>query len=164
MGHHAVATAGRDVDADLVEAFLNASRVLVAVAARSLAAGDSDITLAQHRALVVLGSRGPQRISDLAEQLAVNSSTTTRHCDRLERRGLVRRDRSTSDRRVVVISLTDAGVDLLRRITVARRADIGGVLSAMAPRAREGLVVALRSFSEAAGEVPEQSWSHGWGL
>lgn len=160
----AVATVHRDVDADLVEAFLNASRVLVAVAARSLAAGDSDITLAQHRALVVLGSRGPQRISDLAEQLAVNSSTATRHCDRLEQRGLARRDRSESDRRVVLISLTEAGIELLRKITEVRRSDIGRVLSVMEPQSREGLVLALRAFSEAAGEVPEQSWSQGWGV
>jgi DNA-binding MarR family transcriptional regulator len=62
----------------------------VAVAARSLSVGDAEITLQQHRALVVLASRGPQRITDLADLLAVNSSTATRHCDRLQRHGLFR--------------------------------------------------------------------------
>ncbi len=40
-------------DADLVEAFLTASRVLVAVAAQSLTVAAEEITLPQHRALVL---------------------------------------------------------------------------------------------------------------
>ncbi|MFC7655431.1 hypothetical protein ACFQV8_01700 [Pseudonocardia benzenivorans] len=39
---------------ELVDAVMTASRVLVAVAARSLAAVDEDVTIAQYRALVVL--------------------------------------------------------------------------------------------------------------
>ena len=49
---------------------LRASRVLVAVAVRSLAAVDHDVTLPQYRALVVLASRGPQRPTELADALA----------------------------------------------------------------------------------------------
>jgi DNA-binding MarR family transcriptional regulator len=154
---------GLEVDADLVEAFLTASRVLVAVAARSLAAGDAEITLPQHRALVVLASRGPQRMADLAELLGVNSSTATRHCDRLQRRGLVRREPATDDRRAVRVSLTDAGQRLVRQITEARRREIAAILRAMPASSREALLAAVRSFADAAGEVPEQSWSLGWG-
>ena len=68
---------------EVVDAVLRASRVLVAVAVRSLAAVDHDVTLPQYRALVVLASRGPQRPSALAEALAVHPSTITRLCDRL---------------------------------------------------------------------------------
>jgi DNA-binding MarR family transcriptional regulator len=151
-------------DADLVEAFLTASRVLVAVAARSLAAGDAEITLPQHRALVLLASRGPQRMIDLAALLGVNSSTATRHCDRLQRRGLIQRDPAPDDRRAVRISLTEAGRRLVRQITDARRREISRILHAMPAQSRPPLVAALRTFSDAAGEVPEQSWSLGWGI
>lgn len=151
------------VDADLVEAFLSASRALVAVAARSLAHGDADITLPQHRCLVLLAARGPQRVSDLAELLGVNGSTATRHCDRLQRRGLVRRERSADDRRAVCVSLTDAGVHLVRKVTRARRREITAILATMPAQSRRPLLVALRSFADAAGEVPDQSWSLGWG-
>ncbi|GAA3343030.1 hypothetical protein GCM10020358_40190 [Amorphoplanes nipponensis] len=150
------------VDAHLVEAFLSASRALVAVAARSLASGDAEITLPQHRALVVLASRGPQRMTDLADLLAVNSSTATRHCDRLQRRGLVQRVRATDDRRAVRVSLTAAGRRLVEQITEARRREISRILRTMPARSREPLLTALRSFADAAGEVPEQSWSLGW--
>ena len=156
-------THAHEVDAELVEAFLTASRALVAVAARSLAVGDAEITLPQHRALVVLASRGPQRITDLADLLAVNGSTATRLCDRLQRRGLLQRERSTEDRRTVRVSLTAAGVRLLQQITEARRQEINRILQAMPIRSRASVLAALRGFAEAAGEVPEQNWSLGWG-
>jgi DNA-binding MarR family transcriptional regulator len=152
------------IDADLVEAFLTASRVLVAVAVRSLAVAAAEITLPQHRALVLLAARGPQRIADLAERLGVNSSSATRHCDRLERRGLVRRERATDDRRAVRVSLTDTGRGLVDQVTRARRAEIGRILAAMPPEGRGPLLTALRAFADAAGEAPEQSWSLGWGI
>ena len=70
-------------DDEVVDAVLRASRVLVAVAVRSLAEVDDDVTLPQYRALVVLASRGPQRPTELADALAVHPSTITRLCDRL---------------------------------------------------------------------------------
>ena len=65
---------------------MTASRVLVAIAARSLAAA-GEVTLPQYRALVVLASRGPQRAVDLAGVLGVNPSSATRLVDRLVRSG-----------------------------------------------------------------------------
>lgn len=148
---------------DVVDAVLRASRALVAVAARSLASAGDDVTLAQYRALVVLASRGPQRLADLAEALTVDRSTATRMCDRLVRKRLVARRRGSDDRRVVRISLTEAGAKLVMEVTRRRRAEIGGIVRRM-PAANRALVVdALQAFAEAAGEVPEQDWSLGWG-
>jgi hypothetical protein len=65
-------------DADAVDAVLTASRSLVAVATRSLGAAAEETTIAQYRALVVLASRGPQRIVDLAAALDVAPSTARR--------------------------------------------------------------------------------------
>ena len=86
----------------LADAVLTASRVLVAVAARSLAEHESEVSLPQYRALVVLGSRGAQRPVDLAQALAVDPSTATRMCDRLVRKHLITRRRDVVDRRVVL--------------------------------------------------------------
>ena len=71
-----------DIDA-LTDAVLTASRLLVAVSARSLAAVEDTITLPQFRMLVILDSRGPMKLSSLAELLDVNPSTATRMVDRL---------------------------------------------------------------------------------
>lgn len=152
------------VDADLVEAFLSASRALVAVAVRSLAAGDADITLPQHRILVLLAARGPERISDLAALLNVNGSTATRHCDRLQRRALVQRSRATDDRRAVQVTITDTGARVVQQVSRTRRREVAMILGAMPQQSRRPLLAALRSFADAAGEAPDQNWSLGWGI
>jgi DNA-binding MarR family transcriptional regulator len=152
-----------DDDNALVDAFLTASRALVAVAARSLAAAGKEVTLPQYRVLVVLASRGPQRVSELAERLAVNSSSATRMCDRLAAQGLVERESSPSDRRVVCVHITKSGRTLVDHVTKARRAAIGQTVAAMPQNNRAELIAALRAFSDTAGEVPEQNWSLGWG-
>lgn len=149
---------------ELVDAVLGASRALVAVAARSLAMVADDVTLAQYRALIELASRGPQRVADLAVALTVDRSTATRMCDRLVRKRLVARRRMTDDRRVVRISLTRAGADVVAEVSRRRRAEIRGIVRRMPAAHRELVVTALQAFSEAAGEVPEQDWSLGWDL
>ncbi len=68
-----------------------------------------DTVLAASRALVVLAARGPRGTAELAAALAVNPSTATRMCDRLVRKGLVRRYRQAGDRRAVRIALTATG-------------------------------------------------------
>ena len=148
---------------DLVDAVLGASRALVAVAARSLANVGEDVTLAQYRVLVVLASRGPQRLADLADALTVDRSTATRMGDRLVRKRLVVRQRGTEDRRVVRISLTEAGAELVTEVSRRRRAEIRRIVRRMPPAGRAAVVDALQAFAAAAGEVPEQDWSLGWG-
>jgi DNA-binding MarR family transcriptional regulator len=149
---------------EVVDSVLAASRALVAVAARSLATVADDVTLAQYRVLVVLASRGPQRLADLATALTVDRSTATRMCERLVRKRLVARRRDTDDRRVVWISLSDAGANLVGEVSRRRRREIGRIVRRMPPAGRAAVVDALRAFAEAAGEVPEQEWSLGWGL
>lgn len=149
--------------APVVDAVVGASRALVAIAARSLGAAGEDVTLPQYRALVVLASRGPQRVVDLAGFLAVTASTATRMCDRLGRKGLIRRQRLSSDRRSVRVSISPTGGDLVAAVTRRRRQDIQAIVERMSPAEREQLVTTLRMFADAAGEVPEQDWSLGWG-
>ena len=76
-----------------------------------------DTTIAQYRALVVLASRGPQRMSDLAAALDVTPSTAGRMCDRLLRKGLIRRHRARADRRAVQVSVTASGREVVDQAT-----------------------------------------------
>ena len=105
-----IATAERGNEADgvdgVTEALLRASRALVAVAARSLAAVDSDVTLPQYRAMVVLRTEGPQNLGQLADALGIHSSSATRLCDRLVAKGQIDRQTGPSDRREVTLALT----------------------------------------------------------
>ena len=143
---------------------LTASRVLVAVAARSLADVADEVTLTQYRSLVVLGSRGPQSVAALAEELAVAPSTASRLCDRLVRKGLVRRREDRRDRRAVRLALTAEGRALVDVVTERRRSEIAALLAGIPEEAQRSMVEALGLLAKAAGEVPEQEWSTGWDL
>jgi DNA-binding MarR family transcriptional regulator len=156
---------GRDSGREsVVDAVLTASRVLVAVAARSLAEVADEVTLTQYRSLVVLASRGPQSVAALADELGVTPSTVSRLCDRLVRKGLVRRREDRRDRRAVRLALTPAGRALVDAVTERRRAEIAGLVDGIGEETQRSLVQALRSLAQAAGEVPEQEWSTGWDL
>ena len=146
------------VDESAVDAVLTASRTLIAVATRSLGAAAEETTIAQYRALVVLASRGPQRMVDLAGALEVAPSTAGRMCDRLVRKGLIRRYRARADRRAVLVSITPAGRDVVDQATTRRRELISAILSGLPAAWQRAVADALHVFAEAAGEIPDSRW------
>ena len=150
-------------DEEVVDAVLRASRVLVAVAARSLAAIDHDVTLPQYRALVVLAGRGPLRPTELAEALAVHPSTITRLCDRLVAKRLVQRATSPANRREVSIRLTTKGRRLVDAVTDRRRHEIAAIAAGIPERERAATVRALHALGEAASEPADAAWFTGGG-
>jgi DNA-binding MarR family transcriptional regulator len=148
----------------VVDAVLSASRVLVAVAARSLADVAEEVTLTQYRTLVVLASRGPQNLAGLAEAVGVTPATATRMCDRLVRKDLIRRRTERDDRRQLRVALTPRGRSLVEAVTVRRRQEIARIMSEIPVEQQAILVQALGRLASAAGEVPEQDWTTGWDL
>lgn len=68
-----------------------------------------DLTHAQWIPLYWLARGGGSTVAELARDAALDPGATTRTLDRLEAKSLVRRVRSSQDRRVVRIELTDAG-------------------------------------------------------
>jgi DNA-binding MarR family transcriptional regulator len=149
---------GHPADAAAVDAVLTASRSLVAVATRSLGAAAEETTITQYRALVVLASQGPQRMASLATALDVAPSTAGRMCDRLARKGLIRRHRARADRRAVLVSLTAAGRQVVDQATARRRALIEEILGRLPGGEQHAVAVALEAFAGAAGEVPDSQW------
>jgi len=152
------------VDSELTDAVLTASRVLVSVAARSLTEHETEVSLQQYRALVVLGSRGSLRPADLAEALGVEPSTATRLCDRLVDKRLISRRRQAGDRREVRLDLSDRGRKLLAEVTNRRRLEIARILKAVPASERGALVGAFHAFGRAAGEVPDDEWPRSWDM
>ena len=145
----------------MVDAVLRASRVLVAVAVRSLAGVDDDVTLPQYRALVVLAGRGPQRATELAEALGVHPSTVTRLCDRLVAKRLVQRGESRANRREVSIRLTPKGRRLVDEVTDRRRGEIAAITAKVPTSQRATMVHALNALGDAAGEPADAAWFSG---
>ncbi|MCW2948912.1 MAG: transcriptional regulator [Actinoallomurus sp.] len=140
-----------DVDA-VTSAVLTASRLLVAISARSLAAVEERVTLPQFRMLVMLATHGEMKLVTLAERLAVNPSTATRMVDRLTGAGLIDRDVNPENRREVALRLTEPGRQIVDEVTAHRRTEIAAVVARMPADQRSGLVTALRAFTDAGGE------------
>ncbi len=141
---------------------LGASRALVAIAARSLASVDRDLTLPQFRALVVLASRGSLNPAVFADVLGVHPSTATRMCDRLVTKRLITREVSPTNRREVVIGLTSRGRRIVDSVSRRRRKEITEIIETVPGSRRGSMVRALRIFADAAGEIPEERWPLGW--
>jgi DNA-binding MarR family transcriptional regulator len=148
----------------IIDSVLAASRVLVAVAARSLSDIGEDVTLTQYRTLVVLASRGSQNMAALADAVGVTPATATRMCDRLVRKELIVRLSESGDRRQVRLDLSKSGRELVELVTERRRFEIERIVGTVPEEERDILVQALGRFAAAAGEVPEQDWSTGWDL
>lgn len=90
------------------------------------------------------------RMSDLAAQTALSTSGITRIVDRLERRGLIRRDTSPADRRSYAAVLTDSGYGTLREDlpelldTIQR-----SFIDPLTPAQMKALTAALRTLRDA---------------
>jgi DNA-binding MarR family transcriptional regulator len=97
---------------------VRAAARLARVAANAL--GDAELTLAQYRVLVFLDD-ADRPATQVAGLLGVTPSTVTSVVDGLAGRGLVRRRADPTDRRRVVLSITDDG----QRV-VARADDVVG--------------------------------------
>ena len=110
-----------------VERFAEAWDAFVLAIRRAQARGvqsPDDLTLAQYYLLSPLVSERGVALSRLAESAGIAPPTATRVIDGLEKAGLVRRERSNTDRRTVLVSLTTAGrrrVDRKRAELVDRR-------------------------------------------
>ena len=85
------------------------------------------------------------RMSDLADQAALSTSGLTRVVDRLEQRGLARREVCPSDRRGAFTVLTEDGERLLAGIVQAHISDIDRWFTGLlTPAQLEALLAALR--------------------
>lgn len=79
--------------------------------------------------LMLLAIRGlapdnPAKIQTLADRLALKHHSAVELVDRLENRGLVRRTRSRTDRRQVLVSLLPRGQKVLERVVQQRISEL----------------------------------------
>ena len=103
-----------------------------------------------HDVLATLRRTGPPyqlRPSDFTGSLMLTSSGTTKRLDRLERAGLVERAPDPDDRRGVIITLTEAGHELIDRVTEAHMANEARLLEGLSAHEREQLAGLLRTLA-----------------
>lgn len=97
------------------------------------------LTGPQVSALKILEATGDLSLSELSDRMSAKNSTITGIVDRMERDGLVVRDRSSADRRVVLIRATDKGRELARSVKVGAMELLTGALGALSEEDRKEL-------------------------
>lgn len=118
------------------------SRRLTKELARSV-----DLTGPQLTVLKMLEGVGDLSLSELSERIRAQNSTVTGIIDRMEREGLVVRARSTEDRRVVKIKLTDKGSKIARAIEVEPMEIFRGALQGLSPGEMRDLLKILTKIA-----------------
>ncbi|GAA4672443.1 MarR family winged helix-turn-helix transcriptional regulator [Gordonia humi] len=135
-----------DAEATLDElvAFETATRDLVGLALRSV--DQVEMSLPQFRLLLVLDELGPSSSVRCARALGVVGSSITRLADRLDASGHLVRGADPANRSIVVLTLTDAGRDVVRAVTDFRRRELRAALGVLTPAERAACTAALRGL------------------
>ncbi|MEX1194339.1 MAG: MarR family transcriptional regulator [Dehalococcoidia bacterium] len=108
----------RGADADAQAAVFNLDHATMDVLStmEAIALRPHGLTHAGFVMLMTLWITGPRETRELASVLRVTKGAIVGSVNTLERSGLVRRHRSKTDRRLVTVSLTDAGTDLVTNV------------------------------------------------
>ena len=156
--------AGPSNEDQLVDAVLTASRVLVAIAARSLADVGEEVTLTQYRSLVVLASRVLRAWPHWPRRCRSRRPPRRGCATGWSRKVSSPAGRTAGTGARSAIALSPGGRRLVDTVTARRRQEIEQLVASIPAESRTGVVAALGHLSQTAGEVPEQDWSTGWDL
>ena len=97
------------------------------------------VTGAQFEVLKNLAGSGAETAAELCRALHQDTGSMTRMLDRLQQKGLVTRERATSDRRLVFLRLTDAGESLIPKVRPALRRALRRHLTGFTPEEIDSL-------------------------
>jgi DNA-binding MarR family transcriptional regulator len=127
----------------LVDALVQAAFATMAVLNKLGA--DYDLSLTQLRVLGILRDRR-LRMTALADYLGLEKSTMTGLVDRAEKRGLLERAPSASDRRAVDVFLSRGGADLAERSYAQVEQALAPMISQLAPADQRRLQALLEQL------------------
>jgi len=98
---------------------------------------------------------GPQRLTALAAREGVTQPAMTQLISRLEESGLVRREASPEDGRVVLVAITDEGRAVLARRRSVRSERMAAIIAQLGPEHRAALAIALPAL-DALASIPRE--------
>lgn len=117
-----------------------------------------DLTMAQWLPLFKVYRCAAETVVELAREMQADVGATTRLLDRLEKKELCRRVRSTEDRRVVRIELTPAGRAVAEQVEGVLAETLNGHLAGFTTgewQALKGYLRRMLDNGEAMQRVPE---------
>jgi len=110
-----------------------------------------NLTISQFGVLEVLYHKGPLCQRDIAAKILKSTGNITLVIDNLEKRGLVRRERGSDDRRFLTVHLTDEGANLIAQAFARVEAAIVADMAALTAREQEDLGILCKKLGLAKG-------------
>jgi DNA-binding MarR family transcriptional regulator len=107
------------------------------------------LNMQELRVVEFLGNEGPRMMRQLAEHLTVAVNSMTSIADSLEQKGLVRRQRSDEDRRVVRVELTDSGREIYQSLREVNLQLFRTLLRALTEDEQEMFMALFRKIARA---------------
>jgi MarR family transcriptional regulator, organic hydroperoxide resistance regulator len=101
------------------------------------------LSAGQELLLMLLWDKQPRSQAELTREMAIEPPTTSKMLSRLERAGLIARNRSERDRRTVLVTLTEAGQALEAPVNAAWRTLEEDTVAALTPKEQDTLLVLL---------------------
>lgn len=98
--------------------------------------------------LDLLRQKGPCKMSELAKTLNLTMSAATGIVDRMIKMGLVKRERSRKDRRVVRVALLKKGEETARRVNENRRSLTNKMFTVLTQKEKQEYLRLLRKVYE----------------
>lgn len=114
---------------------MRAAESVTSRTSRKMAA--ADLTISQFGVLEALLHKGPLCQRDIATKILKSTGNITMVIDNLEKRGLVRRERDSVDRRYLTIHLTEAGSGLIVKVFADVEAAIMEEMSSLSGEEQE---------------------------
>ena len=106
------------------------------------------ITLPQFLILGFLHNNGDSKMCGIAKFMSVSTAAMTGMVDRLEKYGYVKREPETQDRRIINVSLTHKGLELVKKINHERRSMIIDVFGKVSEQDRSDYLRVLMKIKE----------------
>lgn len=110
---------------------------------------ERSISMAHVLVMSVIDKAGPIPMTRVAELIGSGLPTATGLVNRMVERGLVRREHDTRDRRVVLVSLTEAGAAEVRELHQSRQRRMAAAIAQLSGREQDSLLVGIRSLRSA---------------
>lgn len=114
----------------------------------------AEITPEQYWLLRLLSRRGALNIGEVADALGITGSSATTACKRLEKAGLVTRERQSQDERMVLVVLTEQGHERIEAWQRQRRAFLLQLLAPLAQEEQADLQRLLERMLDAVEQPP----------
>ena len=126
----------------------------IALHSRQLAAV-SHITAPQLMCLRTVIANGPMTATAISREMHVSPSTVVGILDRLEDKGLIRRERGTEDRRIVFGTATEAGREVATQAPSPLQKHLADALNALPELEQATITLALERIVDLMEEEPD---------